>query len=119
MEANKKFSMTLAVPEILRDSIKVLSGFINEARLNISKDGIKIVEMDAANVGMAIYHLLPSACVEYEINFKEILKDGSSIIQREISIGVNLENLLAILKNAKKSDILVLSLDDNSNNLDI
>ena len=99
MELKKKFSMTLAQPELLRDSIKVLSGLFNEARLHIGKDGLKIIEMDSANVGMAVYHLLPSACVEYETR------------PEPFSIGINLENLLAILKNAKKSDILVLSLD--------
>ena len=107
MENNKKFSMTLAQPEILKDSIKVLSGLITEARLNISREGIKIIEMSPSNVGMAIWQLLPSACVEYETQ------------EEPFSIGINLENFLNILKNAKKSDILILSLDDDSNNLNI
>lgn len=104
MEVKKKFSMTLAQPEILRDSIKVLSGLITEARLNISKDGLKITELDPANVSMAIWHLLPSACVEYEI-------------QEPLIIGINLNSMLAILKNAKKSDMLNLSLDADSENV--
>ena len=58
-----KFKMVLAQPELLRDSIKVLSGLLTEARLQISQEGLKIIEMDAANVGMAIWQLLPSSFV--------------------------------------------------------
>src|SRR3990167_582442 len=71
METKKVFKMSLAQPELLRDSIKVLSGLISEARLHISEDGLRIVEMDSANVGMTIWQLIPSACVEYELNPSE------------------------------------------------
>ena len=110
METKKAFKMSLAQPELMRDSIKVLPGLLNEARLHISNDGLKITEMDPANVAMAIWHLLPSSCLEYELEEeKSLLPENAQTGIRhykEITIGINLENFLNILKNAKKSDII-------------
>lgn len=95
-----QFRITLSYPELLVKSINILKEFVSEARIKITKNELRIIEMDNANVGMVVYRLLSSACTEYDV-------------KNEFDISLSLDNLYTILKNAKKEDIVILENGDD------
>ncbi len=98
--------LVLAEPKYLTDSISIISELVNEVTLKIQKNKIDLIAMDPANVAMSLFTLLSSAFSEYSV-------DGT----KEISI--NLEQLKQVLKRAKPSDTISLSLDEKKNKLKI
>ena len=93
--------LVLAEPGYLKDSISILSDLVNEARFKISKDGLKCIAMDPANVAMVIFELLASNFVEYQID-------------EEKEIGINLANFKQVLKRATASDVLTLEITEEN-----
>ncbi len=93
--------LTLADPGYMKDSISVISELVNEARFKITKNGIELVAMDPANVAMVIFKLLGSCFTEYEL-------------EKDTELSIDLNNLKAILRRAKPSDALSLSLTDDN-----
>ena len=91
-----KFSICLAEPSYLKNSIELLNGMVNEAKFEVKKDMIQVVEMDPANVAMVIWKLLSSVAVEWDV-------------KKEFSFALNIMNLKNILKNVKNSDMIELT----------
>lgn len=98
--------LVLADSKLLSDSISIISELVNEARIKITKDNLEIISMDPANVAMIVFKLLSSSFVEYELDSEKL-------------ISVNLESLKQILKRAKPSDTLTISLDEEKNKLNL
>jgi proliferating cell nuclear antigen len=98
--------LVLADSKLLSDSISIISELVNEARIKITKDHLEIISMDPANVAMIIFKLLSSSFVEYELD-------------KDKEIAVNLESLKQILRRAKPSDTLTITLDEEKNKLSI
>lgn len=98
--------LTLAEPRYLKDSISVISELVNEVRLKVGKDYLEVVAMDPANVAMVVFKLLSSAFIEYDV-------------KKDCELCVSLDSLKNIVKRAKPSDTMTLSLDENSNRLNI
>jgi len=92
--------LTLSEPKYLKESISIISDLVNEARFKITKDYIELVAMDPANVAMVIFKLFSAAFIEY--NIKE-----------DTDLGINLNNLKAILRRAKLNDTLILEAKEN------
>ena len=98
--------LVLAEPKYLTESISIISELVNEVTLKIQKNKIDLIAMDPANVAMISFTLLSSAFSEYKVdNVKEI--------------SINLEQLRQVLKRAKPSDTISLSLDEKKNKLKI
>ena len=96
-----KFKISLAEIDCLKDSINILNDIFVEPVFSIKKDRIELVAMDPANVAMVIWKLLSSACIEYDV-------------KEEFKFSIHLSSLISVLKNAKKTDIIVLTnADDN------
>lgn len=98
--------LVLAEPKFLTDSISIISELVNEVTLKVQKNKIDLIAMDPANVAMTSFTLLSSAFSEYELDDT-----------KEISI--NLEQFRQVLKRAKPSDSITLTLDDKKNKLKI
>jgi len=98
--------LVLAEPKYFTDSISIISEMVNEVTLKIYKDKLEIIAMDPANVAMVAFTLLSSAFAEYKI---DKIKD----------ISINLEQLRQVLKRAKPSDTISLSLDEKKNKLKV
>ncbi len=96
-----KFKISLAEIDCLKDSINILNDMITEPVFSIQKNRIEIICMDPANVAMAIWKLLDSACIEYDV-------------KEEFKFSIHLPSLVSILKNAKKTDIIVLTNSDDN-----
>ncbi|RLE46398.1 proliferating cell nuclear antigen (pcna) [Candidatus Woesearchaeota archaeon] len=98
---NTKMRLVLAEPGYLKDSISILSELVNEARFKITKNGLKCIAMDPANVAMVIFELLASNFVEYQID-------------EDKEIGINLANFKQVLKRATAADVLTLEVTDDN-----
>jgi len=93
--------LTLAEPRYLKESINVISELVAEAKFKINSNGLELVAMDPANVAMVIFKLLSSCFVEYSI-------------EKEIELGINLNNFKQILKRSKSNDALTLEFGDDN-----
>lgn len=98
--------LVLGESKYLTDSISIMSELVNEITLNITKDCIEAIAMDPANVAMVVFKLLASCFTEYE------LKESQELT-------INLDHFKQILKRAKASDVVTLTLDQEKNKLRI
>jgi proliferating cell nuclear antigen len=93
--------LTLSKPQILKDSIAIISELVTEAQFNVTTDGLTLIAMDPANVAMVIFKLLSSSFVEYNL-------------VKEVDIALNLNNLKQVLRRVNSSDMLTLEIEDES-----
>ena len=98
--------LTLTESKLLKEPISILADLVNDIQFKIDKDKLEIVATDPANVVLAVFKLLSSAFVEYEIENKE-------------TICVSSDNLNQILRRLKANDTLTLELDKKRNKLKI
>ncbi len=95
------FKATISDVSLLRDSIDTISQLIGEGVFNLSKNGISLVATDRAMVAVVRFELKKDAFDDYKCD-------------KESSIGVNIENLLQILRRAKSTDNITLETSDDS-----
>lgn len=100
------FKATISDVSLLKDSIDTISQLIGEGVFNLTKDGISLVATDRAMVAVVKFELKKDAFDEYKCD-------------KEASIGVNIENLLQILKRAKSTDKITLELSEDGSKLKI
>jgi len=93
-------------PKILSDIIAIISELVTEVKLKITKEGISLTAIDPANVSMVYFKLPSDLFSQYELQNDEIL-------------GINLENLKAVLRRCQLGSTLIISKQDNSLKLGI
>ena len=98
--------LVLAEPKLLSESIAVISELVNEVVIKITSDSMEIVAIDPANVAMVNFKFLSSAFAEYNVS-------------GEKDISINLDSLKPILRRAKPTDTIILSLDEENSKLKI
>lgn len=86
-------------PKLFSDVISIISDLVIEVKININKEGMNIVAVDPANVAMIVFKLPATTFSQLEV--------------QEETIGVNLENLKAVLRRCSANSSLVLSTEDN------
>ena len=84
----------------LRESISAISDLIDECEMKITNEGIELVASDRAVVAVVDFYLSRESFKEYSID-------------KERKIGINLVNLLQILKRAASDDEMKIRLEDN------
>lgn len=94
------FKATLSEPDLLIDSLSSIAEIIDEAVFKITPAGISLVAADRAMVAVADFHLAKSAFESFEVDSDQ-------------SIGLNMSNLLSVLKRASGKDKLSLNLMGN------
>jgi proliferating cell nuclear antigen len=87
------FKAVLTEPELLTRSISSIGEIIDEGIFKLSKDGISLRAADRAMVAAVDFKISSQAFEKYELD-------------KEQSIGLNLGNLLSILKRAGAKDKL-------------
>lgn len=93
------FKATLSDVGLLRDSLSSIAEIIDEGIFKISKDGISLIAADRAMVAVVDFKISSTAFDKYELD-------------KEQSIGMNIVNLLSVLKRAGAEDKLTLNLQD-------
>ncbi|MBI4010396.1 MAG: proliferating cell nuclear antigen (pcna) [Candidatus Aenigmarchaeota archaeon] len=94
----KLFKATLSEPQLLVNSISTIAELIDEGLFKISKDGISLVAADRAMVAVVNFNLSSAAFQNYDLD-------------EEQTIGLNISNLLSVLKRATGSDKISLGLN--------
>jgi len=94
------FKATLGNVGLLTDSISTIAELIDEGLFKLGKDGISLVAADRALVAVVDFKILSSAFEKYEAD-------------EEKSIGLNITNLLSVLKRASADDKATLTLQDS------
>ncbi len=94
------FKATLSEPSLLVDSISTIGELIDEGILKLKKNGIFMAATDRAMVAAVDFSLSSSAFDKYELD-------------EEQSIGLNITNLLSLMKRVKPNDKLTLELKGN------
>jgi proliferating cell nuclear antigen len=91
---------------LLRDSIDTISQLIDDGLFKLKKEGIELMASDRAMVSFVDFKLKASSFDEYECD-------------KDRAIGINLLNLLTVLKRVNANDKLTLSLNEKENKLEV
>lgn len=90
--------------EVLKETVNVISTLINEAKFKITQEGIKIMAVDGSHIAMIDLTLKTTA-------FEEFRAD-------EMDLGIDLEKLKTVLKNAKSDEIIDINYNADRNILE-
>lgn len=100
------FKATLSNPALLTDSISSIAELIDEGLFKVSKEGVSLVAADRAMVAVVDFKISSSAFESYEID-------------EDRAIGLNIGNLLSVLKRATGKDKVTLNLQDSKLQVEI
>ena len=100
------FSATITDQKVLRDSIDTISSLIDEGILRIKPDGLELIAADRAMVAMVDWKLSSTAFESWNCD-------------KPHSIGLNLLNLLTVLKRAGTDDKATLKLNEAENRFEV
>lgn len=93
------FKATINDVSLLTNSISTIAELIDEGIFKIAKDGISMTAADRAMVAVVDFKILSNAFDKYEVD-------------KDQSIGLNISNLLSVLKRASGEDKATLNLQD-------
>lgn len=94
------FKAVLSTPSLLVDSLASIAELIDEGIFKITQTGISLVAADRAMVAVADFHLAKAAFDEFEVDSDQ-------------TMGLNIANLLSVLKRASSKDTLKFNLSGN------
>ncbi len=100
------FKAVIDDSKLFKDSINLIGELVNEGVFTISKEGLKLIAMDPANVAMIIFQMLPSAFSQFNL-------------QRETKVGLSIDKLKGVLRRVTGSEKLILSVEESQFNLEI
>ena len=89
-----------------RDSIEIISQLIDDGLFNIKKEGIELNAADRTMVSFVDFKLSASAFDKYEYD-------------KDTTVGLNMLNLLTILKRADTNDKMTLTLNESDSILEV
>lgn len=92
--------LKLKSPKIFTDLVSIIAELVTEVKLKVTKEGITLTAIDPANVAM-VYFKLPAELFE------------QFDLEEDVVLGVNLENLKAVLRRCKPGSSLTLGKEDN------
>lgn len=95
------FKATLADVALLRDPLASIAEIIDEGVFKAGKDGLRFVASDRAMVAVVDFELMPAAFEKYE---------ASSDSGKDQKLGLNITNLLSVLKRAGTGDKISMEL---------
>jgi len=93
--------LKLENPRLFSDIISIISELVTEVRIKVTKEGLSLTAVDPANVAMVHFRMPSDLFSEYQLEKDEIL-------------GINLDNLKAVLRRCKPGSSLILEKGDNA-----
>ncbi len=93
--------LTLQNPKIFSDIVTIISELVSEVRIKVNKEGINLTAVDPANVAMVYFNIPAALFTDFELE-----KDAEEL-------GLNLNNLKAVLRRCKPGSALTLEKKDN------
>ena len=98
--------LKLENPRLFADIVSIISELVVEVKIKVTKEGMSLTAVDPANVAMVHFKMPADLFSEYQLEKNEIL-------------GVNLENLKAVLRRCKPGSSLTIERQDNNLRLGI
>ncbi len=93
--------LKLENPKIFSDIISIISELVIEVKLKITSEGMSLTAIDPANVAMVYFKIPSDLFSQFELGNDEVL-------------GLNLENLKAVLRRCKLGSSLTLEKVENT-----
>ena len=93
--------LKLENPRLFSDIISIISELVTEVKIKVTKEGLSLTAVDPANVAMVHLRMPSDLFSEYQLEKDEIL-------------GINLDNLKAVLRRCKPGSSLILEKGDNA-----
>lgn len=94
------FRASLSEVELLRDPLATVAELVDEGVFKLRKEGISLAAADRALVAVVNFKLSVQAFDSYELT-------------EETNVGLNIGNLLSVLRRVKGNERVTLSLKDN------
>lgn len=98
--------LKLENPKILADIISIISELVVEVKIKVTPEGMSLTAIDPANVAMVYFKIPNDLFSEFGLDKEEVL-------------GINLENLKAVLRRCQLGSSLILERVDNQLRLTI
>ena len=92
--------LKLENPKLFTDLVSIISELVTEVKIKVTKDGLSLTAIDPANVAMVYFKMPADLFVNFNLDKDEVL-------------GVNLENLKAVLRRCKPGSVLSIEKEDN------
>lgn len=99
------FKISLSNVDLLRNSIPIISEIIDEGVFKVDSNGLSLLSPDRSMIAVVDFKLLPSAFDDFKVTGEEML-------------GLNLANLVAVIKRIKTGDKVTLKKDEGVNFLE-
>jgi proliferating cell nuclear antigen PCNA len=100
------FKMTLSDSNLIRNSIPIIAEILDEGMFKVDNNGLSLLSPDRSMIAVVNFRLLSSAFDEYKVSGDETL-------------GLNMSNLVSVIKRISNNDKVSISKQDNSNVLEI
>ncbi len=94
------FSLTLENPDVLKNTMSIVSEMIDEGVLKIDSNGLSLLSPDRNVIVVVDFKLLSTAFSDFQLT-------------QPTTVGVNFSNLVSILKRTKSNEKVTLRLKDN------
>ena len=98
--------LKLENPKLFSDIISIISDLVTEVKIKVNKENMSLTAVDPANVAMIHFKMPTDLFSEFEVEKEEIL-------------GINLDNLKAVLRRCKPGSSLTLEKRENKLDLKI
>jgi len=92
--------LKLENPKIFSDIVTIISDLVTEVRIKITAEGMSLTAIDPANVAMTYFRIPSALFTEFQI-------------EKDHELGINLDNLKAVLKRCKPGSSLIIERKDN------
>jgi len=92
--------LKLDEPRLFVNLVSVASELVTEVRLKVSSEGMSLVAVDPASVGMVFFNIPSDLFSRFDV-------------QKDETLGVNLDDLKGILRRVKPGSKLTLERDEN------
>lgn len=106
VQPSSNMHLKLENPRLFSDMVGIISELVTEVKLKANKDGMSLTAIDPANVAMIYFKIPSDLFVQFDLERDEVL-------------GVNLENLKAVLRRCKPGSSLTLKREENFLKLEI
>ncbi|MBN2042649.1 MAG: proliferating cell nuclear antigen (pcna) [Candidatus Aenigmarchaeota archaeon] len=100
------FNLTLSKTDLIKNSVPIIAEILDEGIFKVDSNGMSLLSPDRSMIAVVNFQLLASA-------FDDFKSTGENLL------GLNLANLVAILKRIRPEDKVKMAKEDESNTLKI
>ncbi len=100
------FNVSLSNTDLIKNSVPIIAEILDEGIFKVDSNGLSLLSPDRSMIAVVNFRLLSSA-------FDEFKATGENLL------GVNMANLVAILKRIRPEDKVKMSKEDDNNTLKI